>query len=225
MTISSKNSGLVDTFLGRRKEVVVLVDPYSTGCLVGQEIAKRGYLLICLWTDEFADVMKAHVPISCGTMQYFAVVDQKAGMNLDDVAEEVKEACGPYQLVAVMAGGDRGVDFADALSECMGLMTNGTHIPNRRDKKIQQELVAANGLRAVRQAGGPHFSDIEWFLKKEHYPLVLKPIESSGSDGVKLCYNYDEAKEHFYSIMNTPMVDGGANTGVLAQEFLRGSKC
>jgi hypothetical protein len=31
-------------------QVVILVDPYSTGCLVGKEIAMRGYELIALWT-------------------------------------------------------------------------------------------------------------------------------------------------------------------------------
>ena len=145
-------------------------------------------------------------------------------MSVDDVAKEIQEACAPYELVSVMAGGDRGVDFADALSENLKLLTNGTYIPNRRDKKVQQELAAAAGLRAVRQAGGTEFHQVEAFLKKEAYPVVLKPIESSGSDGVKLCYNFEEAKEHFELIMSSAMVDGGANTGVLAQEFLRGKE-
>ena len=104
------------------------------------------------------------------------------------------------------------------------MLTNGTDIPNRRDKKIQQELAAAAGLRSVRQAGGIHFSDVEDFLKSESYPVVVKPVESSGSDGVKLCKSFEEAKEHFQFIMRTPMVDGGANTGVLVQEFLRGKE-
>ena len=61
MTISMKNEALVDTFLGRRKQVVAVVDPYSTGCLVAQEIAKRGYLLICVYSEGLTDVMKGHV--------------------------------------------------------------------------------------------------------------------------------------------------------------------
>ena len=61
MTISMKNEALVDTFLGRRKQVVAVVDPYSTGCLVAQEIAKRGYLLICVYSEALTDVMKGHV--------------------------------------------------------------------------------------------------------------------------------------------------------------------
>lgn len=29
---------------------VIIVDPYSTGCLIGKEIAMRGYNLVALWT-------------------------------------------------------------------------------------------------------------------------------------------------------------------------------
>ena len=29
----------------------------------------------------------------------------------------------------------------------------------------------------------------------EEYPLVVKPIESAGSDGFKLCHSFDEAWE------------------------------
>jgi len=157
-------------------------------------------------------------------MNYYAVIDQDVGLSVREVANEIQEACGKYELVSVIAGGDRGVDFADALSETLGLLTNGTYIPNRRDKKVQQELAKAAGLRSVRQAGGTHFEDVEQFLRTESYPVVLKPIESSGSDGVKLCYTFQEAKDHFELIMASPMVDGGPNTGVLAQEFLRGKE-
>jgi hypothetical protein len=43
------------------------------------------------------------------------------------------------------------VDFADAFSEHLELLTNGTEVPNRRDKYIQQEMIRQAGLRAVRQ--------------------------------------------------------------------------
>jgi phosphoribosylamine-glycine ligase len=80
-------------------------------------------------------------------------------------------------------------------------------------------------LRSVHQAaGGTEFRRVEAFLKKESYPVVLKPIESSGSDGVKVCYTFDEARALFELIMSTRMIDGGANPGVLAQEFLSGKE-
>jgi biotin carboxylase len=102
--------------------------------------------------------------------------------------------------------------------------TNGTKIPNRRDKKVQQELIKASGLCSVRQAGGDKFEDVEPFLQTESYPVVLKPTESAGSDGVKLCHNFNEAKEHFELLMKSQMVNGGDCPSVLCQEFLRGKE-
>ena len=99
-----------------------------------------------------------------------------------------------------------------------------TEIPNRRDKKLQQELIRDLGLRSVRQAGGKEFSEVESFLRTEEYPVVLKPVESAGSDGVKLCHNFNEAKEHFNVLMKSQMVNGGEVPAVLCQEFLKGKE-
>jgi len=213
------------TTVDASKEVVVLVDPYSTGCCVAQEILKRGYNILCLWTQGFSDEMKTHVPLSCQgvTKKYMVELSEKD--TLDETAKAVSEAAAKSSLrvVACFAGGEAGVDLADALSEALSLRTNGTQIPNRRDKKLQQELIKAWGLRSVRQAGGTTLAaDVEKFLRIESYPVVLKPVESAGSDGVKLCHNFNEAKEHFELLMNSQMVNGGDCPAVLCQEFLRG---
>ena len=196
-TKNKAGSDLVESYLGRMKQVVVLVDPYSTGCLVGQEISKRGYLLIRVWSSGISEIMKGHQPESCKDLRYYDTVtvdDVLAAGDgslslLEATAQAIRDAADEFPVVSILAGGDRGVDFADALSEHFGLLTNGTDIPNRRDKKIQQELVRAKGMRAVRQAGGARWSDVEEFLKTEPYPVVVKPIESSGKSMCRRCFN------------------------------------
>jgi biotin carboxylase len=106
----------------------------------------------------------------------------------------------------------------------MGLRSNGTGVANRRDKKVQQEMIRDVGMRAVRQAAGRKWSDVEEFLRRERYPVVLKPTDSAGSDGVKLCHNIEEAKEHFHHLFQVEAVNGGYNEEVLCQEFLRGKE-
>ena len=206
-------------------QVVVIVDPYSTGCLVGQEIIKRGFSLVALWTKGFSEDMKTHIPTACGVLNYLVEVTEPNVGGLTATAAAVKEAVGSdKEVIACLAGGEAGVDLADSLSEHMGLLTNGTVIPNRRDKKVQQELIRKTGLRSVRQACGAEFSEVEDFLKTESYPIVLKPNESAGSDGVKLCHTFEEAKEHFHVLMKSQMVNGGEVPAVLCQEFLRGKE-
>lgn len=113
---------------------------------------------------------------------------------------------------------------ADALSEAMKMITNGTEIPNRRDKKVQQELIKARGLRSIRQAAGSNFDQVEDFLRSEKFPVVVKPVDSAGSDGVKLCHSFQEAKEHFHHLLSTQMVNGGTCHEALCQEYLRGKE-
>ena len=158
--------------------------------------------------------------MSVQNLEYYGQFDEKA--SLVDTAAAAKQAAGAFRIVACMAGGEAGVDLADSLSEKLGVRTNGTDIPNRRDKKLQQELIKSVGLRSVRQAGGDKFSDVEEFLRTEEYPIVLKPVESAGSDGVKLCHDFKEAKEHFDVLMRSQMVNGGEVPSVLCQEFLKG---
>ncbi len=52
----------------------------------------------------------------------------------------------------------------------------------------------------------------------------MKPTNSAGSDGVKLCNSMEEAKEHFHHLLTVEAVNGGYNTQVLCQEFLRGKE-
>lgn len=127
-------------------QVVVFVDPYSTGCVIAQEMVRRGYNVMALWTHGFADEMKLHVPLSCAGLEYVAEITQIPD-QVDATIELLRQTAGDLEIVACLAGGEAGVDFADVLSERMGLLSNGTDVPNRRDKKIQQELIAAAGVR------------------------------------------------------------------------------
>ncbi len=59
------------------------------------------------------------------------------------------------------------MDCADAVSERMNFGTNGSQIVNRRDMKVQQELIRDTGMMSVRQAAGKKWEDVTEFLEKE----------------------------------------------------------
>jgi biotin carboxylase len=89
---------------------------------------------------------------------------------------------------------------------------------------VQQKAVKAAGLRAVREALGKEWHEVESFVDSETFPLVLKPVESVGSDGVMLCHSKQEAKDHFKSLMEGQRKAGAQGAGVLCQEFLAGTE-
>jgi len=208
------------TTMDSSKEAVVIVDPYSTGALIADEVMKRGFSVIALWTQGIPPEVKQHTPVSCGKMDYLAQVDAKD--DLMATSEAVYKAAGMKKIVACFAGGDTGVILSDKLSEKIKVRTNGTKVVNRSDKVVQQDIIRKHGLRSLRQVRGEKFSDVEEFLTTEPFPVVLKP--SDGAIGAKLCHSMDEAKEHFELLMKSQEQAGVATPGILCQEFLNGSE-
>lgn len=80
------------------------------------------------------------------------------------------------------------------------------------------------GLRSVREALCTQWEQIKAFIDSEAFPVVLKPVESCGSEGVKLCFGIQEAQAHFRLLMATQRAVGFESSAVLVQEFLRGKE-
>jgi len=89
-------------------------------------------------------------------------------------------------------------------------------------QSVQQRAVKATGLRAVREALGTTWTEVKDFVATESMPVVVKPVESAGSDGVKLCHTVEEAKAHFTLLMESQRKCGAQGAAVLCQEFLKG---
>lgn len=207
----------------RTDPVVIAVDPFSSGCAIAKEMISRGYSVVALWTRGLRADLKEHVPENCRGITYKAVVDE-ADTFEETVALLCKAAGCKDAIVCVFAAGEFGVDLADNLTDYFGVKGNVSLTRSRRDKQFQQELIASKGLRCVRQAGGSEFAEVEPFLKTESYPLVVKPLESAGSVGVELCYTFEEAREHFHSLMKSEMVSGAKCPEVICQEMLQGKE-
>jgi hypothetical protein len=91
-------------------------------------------------------------------MQYYAVVTE--GDDPGETSRELYKAAGAFKIVGCICGGEAGVDLADVLSERLLVRTNGAAL-NRWDKRVQQEVIKAAGLRSVHQCAGKVFSDVE----------------------------------------------------------------
>ena len=214
----------------QQQECIVIVDPYSTGSSVSLELHDRGFPLIALWTNDVGEAKEhwCEEAVRIGRDKLYMAEIEQAGSTLEDLAARCRAAAGSLAIRDLVCGGETGVKVADVLSEAMGLRTNGTDggaMKDRRDKSVQQEAVRATGLRACREACGTRWEDVAAFTETEALPIVVKPVESAGSDGVKLCHSIEEVKQHFELLM-TSQRKAGAATGaaVLLQEFLKGKE-
>jgi biotin carboxylase len=126
----------------------------------------------------------------------------------------------------VIAAGESGVELADLLSAELDTPGNGMSRPTARRNKYDMVL-------ALRDAGLAHAattvaSDVDdiiaWAETTAGYPIVLKPVASSGTDNVVACSSPAQVRAVHEKIMTSTDRHGKPNTVVLAQEFLAGDE-
>jgi biotin carboxylase len=126
----------------------------------------------------------------------------------------------------VLAGSESGVELTDQLSAELGTPGNGMSRPTARRNKYDMVL-------ALRDAGLAHAATIVssdaddivmWAQTTVGYPVVLKPVASSGTDNVVACSSPEQVRAAHEKIMSSADRHGKANTAALAQEFLDGDE-
>lgn len=195
--------------------LVALVDAYATGRFLQQAFVALG-----------ADVV--HVSSTAEPLPSMRAPDlstYRASLVCTDPVTTARElaALGP---VAVVAGQEPGVPLADTLSEMLELPTNGSALsPARRDKYVMIEAVRKAGLRCAEQVKSDDVEAIvSWARRLDSWPVVVKPLAASGSQGVAVCADAAQVRRAAAAIIGTTTMYGQTNTEVLAQSYLDGTE-
>ncbi|MBC2879865.1 MULTISPECIES: ATP-grasp domain-containing protein [Streptomyces] len=153
---------------------------------------------------------------------------------LDDFAENIVHSgslhetlskLAAFRPVAVIAGGETGVELADALSEGLGLLSNGTRLSAaRRDKYTMIETVRAAGLRAATQLLIRSKGQLQRWHEQIGGRIVVKPVRSAANDGVHFCDSPEEAVAAYEELLGKENVFSESNEAVVAQEYLVGTE-
>lgn len=129
---------------------------------------------------------------------------------------------------ACIAGCETGVEVCDAIAQRLGLPNNGPSLSAiRRNKYLMGEQVRAAGLRAVQQARVSKWEQVEEWLENftpDPWRIIIKPLNSAGSDGVTLCENKEQLKQMFHELIGKVNVMGLINHECVVQEFLSGKE-
>jgi biotin carboxylase len=204
---------------------VVVVDPFSTGASLAAHLYKHKYKVIAVYSAnmEQLSTMKNLIPQGIDLV-FESIVAFDDG--IDGVSEKLMKL--DFSIVAVMAGAETGVELADRLSSHLGLRTNGVQLSEaRRNKYVMGETIRRAGIRAVKQLKATTWGQVEQFLdewKPDPFQVVLKPVESAGSEDVILCRNLTEVQVAFGRIIGKVNGLGLLNKEVLVQEYLEGQE-
>jgi biotin carboxylase len=204
---------------------VGIVDPFSTGASLAAYIYSLGYRVIAIYSAnmEQLSTMKNLIPQNL-ILEFDRIITFDEGV--ERIASLLQDS--QYNLMAVMAGAETGVELADKLSSRLGLRTNGTDYSlARRNKFHMGETIRRAGVRAVRQVKATTWGEIASFLKEwdpSPFEVIAKPIDSAGSEDVTLCRSVTELQDAFGHIMGKVNGLGLLNEAVLVQEYLSGQE-
>jgi biotin carboxylase len=194
-------------------DVVIIVDPYSTGVLYAPVFRQLGF---SCWAVRSSNDIPEH--FTCD------FEPENFARTFSSAAEVLREAV-PGSILAVVAGCETGVAAADQLAKEFDVRGNDPATSHRRRHKDKMQ-------RALREAGlrnipGFVFSSLAEFEQVstsfEENEYVVKPINSAATDGVRFVSGHDE----LYAAMRCAGWDarndlGEINYGFVVQEFIPG---
>jgi biotin carboxylase len=126
----------------------------------------------------------------------------------------------------VIPGSEPGVTLADQISDNLKTPSNGLAKSRARRNKFEMiKTLNANGLLTAEQIKSNSTRQIlDWAKRLGTWPVVIKPLESSGTDHVFICNSESEIKSACESIIGTLNPIGLPNDEALAQSFLNGEE-
>lgn len=194
----------------RDRPVMVLVDAFSTGALVAREAARRYRLVHVRTRSDMPDAFAASLP-----RELFE----------EDLAYPA-EAVARHAPVAVISGSEFGVEAADEMAARLGLRGNDPALSGaRRDKARMMEVLSAAGVRAPRQYRAAGVQDArDWWRRAGLAHVVVKPVDSAGSEDVYICGTEEELGAAFGAIIGKRNLMMRPNEAALVQEYLDGDE-
>jgi biotin carboxylase len=196
--------------------LVAVVDSYGLSKVLVDEFRKRGTSVVRVQsTPEVPAAYRGPFDLS----DYVANI-----VHQGDLTATVA-AVAAHSPTAVVAGGEIGVELADALSEALGLPTNGTALSTaRRDKYVMIETIKQAGVTGARQRLVRTGQDVREWHRSVGGRIVVKPLRSAAGDGIAFCDSPDESAAAVARIVGSENVFSMPNTAAVAQEYLRGTE-
>ncbi|SEI18311.1 ATP-grasp domain-containing protein [Pseudomonas fuscovaginae UPB0736] len=194
---------------------VVVVDGFSSGKHLARRLKENACTLM-------------HVASSAELDSYYytgfddAIYDRLVVNR--DIAATVS-AVEDFAPQCVVAGAESGVLLADLLNERLNLpyCNRFDRTRARRNKYEMIRCVARAGLSVAQQCIAGSWGEAgDWIERHGKFPVVLKPLESAGADGVTICNDLPACERAFGKLLGKRNKLNSENVQVLIQEYLAG---
>ena len=173
---------------------IVIVDAASTGYNFVQDVISRGYNPIVLQSkiDETTEEGKQFRIMVENEIE--SIEHNFEWIHEQDTYEETLEMIKKYDPLLVIPGAEQGVVLATKLGNDLNLLCNP--IENLDAMTLKNEMhnrLAEHGLRHIRGQVVTSIEEAIKFYDEENLKeVVVKPVYSAGSSGVRICLNKEE---------------------------------
>lgn len=195
----------------------IIVDAYSTGRFLAEEFATYG---VCVHhVQSMEQILEFDRP-------YFRLGDFASNHILGDDTDRLVAELKPLRASFVVPGCESGVILADYLAETLGLPGNGIgQSTSRRNKDEMAVALNAVGLRHIRHIATDTYAEAEaWRVRHGFCDLVVKPINSAGTEDLYFCATDQDLKAACDKIIGKINAMGELNERVLVQERIHGQQ-
>ena len=198
---------------------VVVVDAFSSGRLLVPAIRARGYDCIHVQSMKSPDAFfaesldRTQVPETL----YFS----------SECVDELVATLKLRRVECVLPGCELGVEVADLLAQRLGLRRRNSirRTRARRDKRKMHTYARRAGLRVPRQVCVSGLRGaLSWKRSLRLERVVVKPVDSLGSDGVSVCDTEADVAAALAPILGCRNRAGRINERALVQEYLSGDE-
>lgn len=201
-----------------KKPVVVIVDGYGAGRFFVQQLNNRGYA--CVHVQSTAQPMNQFFTLR-NPENYLATF-----INDSDLTQLIAQISSQFQIDAVIPGTEPGVELAHQLAQKLNLKRNeDSLLPARRNKYAMVEALKQSHLKTVEHYKSNQLSQIQqWVKVHNQWPIVVKPLDSAGSDHVYICHNLEQIEQAFHRMINSKTIFARTCQEVLLQSYLKGEE-
>ncbi|UUN26974.1 ATP-grasp domain-containing protein [Streptomyces sp. FIT100] len=192
------------------------MDALSTGALLAREAADSYRVTHVRSRAQLPETFAASLPTDLFDE------DLTYPGHTDDVRRKLAER----SPVGVVPASEFGVEVADELAEALALRGNTPSLSSaRRDKSRMMAVLSAAGIRTPRQLRAGGAADLlRWRRQEKLGRVVVKPLDSAGSDDVFTCDTDEEVTTAFDRIIGKTNLMLRPNESVLIQEYLAGDE-
>ncbi|MFP5258414.1 MAG: methyltransferase domain-containing protein [Acidobacteriota bacterium] len=202
--------------------VALVVDGYSTGLFYPAALKKKGLRPVHVTSGAEKN--------SPGLMEYISHSSERLRADYeilvhewDDIGELTRRLAG-LEPAYVMAGCEIGVELTDILAQALNLPGNGTaQSAARRDKLVMHQTLAAQDLPHLASLATADLDEaLAFAVGLGSWPVVVKPLRSAATEGVRLCDSPDALRAAFAALVGSSTLFGERNDRALIQECALG---